>query len=29
VAFADDGRPVEVEMTLDSASYVLEYDFDA
>ncbi len=29
-AFADEGRPVEVnEMTLDSASYVLEYDFDA
>ena len=29
-AYADDGRPVEVnEMTLDSASYVLEYDFDA
>jgi GntR family transcriptional regulator len=29
-AFADDGRAVEVnEMTLDSASYVLEYDFDA
>ncbi|MEV5480449.1 MULTISPECIES: GntR family transcriptional regulator [Streptomyces] len=29
-AFADGGRPVEVnEMTLDSASYVLEYDFDA
>ncbi|MFI0220138.1 GntR family transcriptional regulator [Streptomyces lydicus] len=29
-AFADEGRPVEVnEMVLDSASYVLEYDFDA
>ncbi|MER6448470.1 GntR family transcriptional regulator [Streptomyces venezuelae] len=29
-AFAQDGRVVEVnEMTLDSASYVLEYDFDA
>ncbi|MFI5753822.1 GntR family transcriptional regulator [Streptomyces sp. NPDC051569] len=29
-AFAATGRPVEVnEMTLDSASYVLEYDFDA
>ncbi|MFF1422005.1 GntR family transcriptional regulator [Streptomyces sp. NPDC058280] len=29
-AFAAEGRPVEVnEMTLDSASYVLEYDFDA
>ncbi|MFF5702129.1 GntR family transcriptional regulator [Streptomyces sp. NPDC012794] len=29
-AFAGDGRAVEVnEMTLDSASYVLEYDFDA
>ncbi|WP_043264721.1 GntR family transcriptional regulator [Streptomyces sp. CT34] len=29
-AFADEGRPVEVnEMTLDSASYILEYDFDA
>ncbi|MFF3676798.1 GntR family transcriptional regulator [Streptomyces sp. NPDC002120] len=29
-AFAEDGRVVEVnEMTLDSASYVLEYDFDA
>ncbi len=29
-AFADGGRVVEVnEMTLDSASYVLEYDFDA
>ncbi|HWU10054.1 MAG TPA: GntR family transcriptional regulator [Streptomyces sp.] len=29
-AFADGGRPVEVnEMTLDSASYILEYDFDA
>ncbi|RDG38942.1 GntR family transcriptional regulator [Streptomyces corynorhini] len=29
-AFAADGRVVEVnEMTLDSASYVLEYDFDA
>ncbi|MCX5194941.1 GntR family transcriptional regulator [Streptomyces sp. NBC_00249] len=29
-AFAEDGRAVEVnEMTLDSASYVLEYDFDA
>lgn len=28
-AFAGDGRAVEVnEMTLDSASYVLEYDFD-
>lgn len=29
-AFTEGGRPVEVnEMTLDSASYVLEYDFDA
>lgn len=29
-AFADEGRPVEVnEMILDSAAYVLEYDFDA
>ena len=29
-AFTDRGRPVEVnEMTLDAASYVLEYDFDA
>ncbi|MFC5801320.1 GntR family transcriptional regulator [Streptomyces formicae] len=29
-AFADEGRAVEInEMTLDSASYVLEYDFDA
>lgn len=29
-AFAEEGRPVEVnEMVLDSASYVLEYDFDA
>lgn len=29
-AFADEGRPVEInEMTLDSASYILEYDFDA
>lgn len=29
-AFTDQGRPVEVnEMTLDAASYVLEYDFDA
>ncbi|MFD8964478.1 GntR family transcriptional regulator [Streptomyces sp. NPDC059568] len=29
-AFTADSRPVEVnEMTLDSASYVLEYDFDA
>ncbi|GAA1953690.1 GntR family transcriptional regulator [Kitasatospora viridis] len=29
-AFAQDHRPVEVnEMTLDAASYVLEYDFDA
>ncbi len=29
-AFADEGRPVEVnEMILDSASYILEYDFDA
>ncbi|SED03427.1 transcriptional regulator, GntR family [Streptomyces sp. 2231.1] len=29
-AFADEGRPVEVnEMTLDAASYILEYDFDA
>lgn len=29
-AFAEEGRSVEVnEMTLDSASYVLEYDFDA
>ena len=29
-ALADEGRPVEVnEMTLDSAAYMLEYDFDA
>ncbi|WP_035805099.1 GntR family transcriptional regulator [Kitasatospora mediocidica] len=29
-AFSEDGRAVEVnEMTLDAASYVLEYDFDA
>lgn len=29
-AFADEGRAVEVnEMTLDSGSYILEYDFDA
>ncbi|MFF3391276.1 GntR family transcriptional regulator [Streptomyces sp. NPDC002669] len=29
-AFADKGRPVEInEMTLDAASYILEYDFDA
>jgi GntR family transcriptional regulator len=29
-AFTAEGRPVEVnEMTLDSASYILEYDFDA
>ncbi|KAF0649606.1 hypothetical protein K701_12195 [Streptomyces fradiae ATCC 10745 = DSM 40063] len=29
-AFAAEGRPVEVnEMVLDSAAYVLEYDFDA
>lgn len=29
-AFAEEGRPVELnEMTLDSASYILEYDFDA
>lgn len=29
-AFTAEGRPVEVnEMTLDSASYVLEYGFDA
>ncbi|MFD6434170.1 GntR family transcriptional regulator [Streptomyces venezuelae] len=29
-AFTAEGRPVEVnEMTLDAASYVLEYDFDA
>ncbi|MEU6991659.1 GntR family transcriptional regulator [Streptomyces sp. NPDC046465] len=29
-AFTTEGRPVEVnEMTLDAASYVLEYDFDA
>lgn len=29
-AFAEDGQAVEVnEMTLDAASYVLEYDFDA
>ncbi|MDH6112794.1 GntR family transcriptional regulator [Kitasatospora sp. MAP12-15] len=29
-AFAEDGRAVEInEMTLDAASYVLEYDFDA
>jgi GntR family transcriptional regulator len=30
LAFADEGRPVEIdETTLDAASYVLEYDFDA
>ncbi|GAA4686276.1 GntR family transcriptional regulator [Streptomyces chumphonensis] len=29
-AYTDEGRPVEVnEMTLDAASYILEYDFDA
>ncbi|MEU3823919.1 GntR family transcriptional regulator [Streptomyces sp. NPDC029080] len=29
-AYADEGRPVEInEMTLDAASYILEYDFDA
>lgn len=29
-AFTEQGRPVEInEMTLDAASYVLEYDFDA
>ncbi|MFD7060473.1 GntR family transcriptional regulator [Streptomyces sp. NPDC059906] len=29
-AFTDEGRPVEInEMTLDAASYILEYDFDA
>ncbi len=29
-AFTDEGRAVEVnEMTLDSASYILEYAFDA
>ncbi|MFH9572082.1 GntR family transcriptional regulator [Streptomyces sp. NPDC017454] len=29
-AFAEEGRPVEFnEMTLDAASYILEYDFDA
>ncbi|MFF3352993.1 GntR family transcriptional regulator [Streptomyces sp. NPDC002917] len=29
-AYTDDGRPVEInEMTLDAASYILEYDFDA
>ncbi|MFI2413045.1 GntR family transcriptional regulator [Streptomyces sp. NPDC018947] len=29
-AFTDEGRPVELnEMTLDAASYILEYDFDA
>jgi GntR family transcriptional regulator len=29
-AFAEDGRPVEVNrMTLDSAAYILQYDFDA
>ncbi|WP_225077061.1 GntR family transcriptional regulator [Streptomyces sp. CoT10] len=29
-AFANEGRPVEInEMTLDAASYILEYDFDA
>ncbi|CAL9504232.1 GntR family transcriptional regulator [Streptomyces sp. enrichment culture] len=29
-AYADEGRAVEVnEMTLDAASYILEYDFDA
>nr|WP_229852834.1 GntR family transcriptional regulator [Streptomyces albospinus] len=29
-AFANESRPVEVnEMTLDAASYILEYDFDA
>lgn len=30
IAFTSEGRPVEInEMTLDAASYVLEYDFDA
>ncbi|QKW20083.1 GntR family transcriptional regulator [Kitasatospora sp. NA04385] len=30
IAFAEDGQAVEVnEMVLDSASYILEYDFDA
>lgn len=29
-AFTHEGRPVEInEMTLDAASYVLEYGFDA
>ncbi|CAM5436344.1 GntR family transcriptional regulator OS=Streptomyces tendae OX=1932 GN=GUR47_26010 PE=4 SV=1 [Streptomyces tendae] len=29
-AFTEEGRPIEVnEMTLDAASYILEYDFDA
>lgn len=29
-AYTDEGRPVEInEMTLDAASYILEYDFDA
>ncbi|GGJ66754.1 hypothetical protein GCM10010121_091800 [Streptomyces brasiliensis] len=29
-AFANEGRPVSInEMTLDAASYILEYDFDA
>jgi GntR family transcriptional regulator len=29
-AFAEEGRPVEINgMTLDAASYILEYDFDA
>ncbi|CAM5542341.1 GntR family transcriptional regulator OS=Streptomyces tendae OX=1932 GN=F3L20_29300 PE=4 SV=1 [Streptomyces tendae] len=29
-AFTDEGRPLEInEMTLDAASYILEYDFDA
>ena len=29
-AFADEGRPVKInEMTLDAASYILEYEFDA
>ncbi|WP_320778847.1 GntR family transcriptional regulator [Streptomyces sp. CRN 30] len=29
-AFTDEGRPVEInEMTLDAASHILEYDFDA
>jgi GntR family transcriptional regulator len=29
-AYTDEGRPVEInEMTLDAASYILEYDFEA